>query len=358
MKLRGRLLCVISIILPACHRPISFDQSRSPFFEAGTGPEGFLPRTAKPDSLGLSSDGLMRLIAEAQAGHSHALILVKDGRVVVERYFGHPQEPMRINSGTKAIVSLAIGMLIRDGKISSVYAPLSTWFPEFRNGDKARITLWNVLTHTTGLSHEKTAETLYRQQDVVHYAASLPVIKEPGKDRSYSNEAVALLAGIVSSAAGKPLDAYLQEKLFGPMNISSYDWDKDPAGNPMAYGGLWMLPRDLARIGQLVLNNGRWEGKQLVPAAWIKMMTSPARNDIEHFGLLWGLYGYEAGPAKFVVTGFNSNGYQGQYLIVYPQERLVAVRMHARESDGEGEEYSFYPFEEQVGKLLSAAPQK
>jgi formylglycine-generating enzyme required for sulfatase activity len=306
---------------------------------------GFLPRTTNPQAI--DEAALARLIKQAQATHTHALIVIKDGRVLVERYFDHPQKNLRLNSATKSIVSLAIGALIGEGKISSLDAPLSTWFPQFKEGDKSKITLWNILTHTTGLYHEESAATLYHQRDVVQYALGLLTADEPGKRFSYSNEAVALLAGIVSAASGKPLDAYLQEKLFDPMGIQGVDWDRDPAGNPMAYGGLSMAPRDLARIGQLMLDSGRWKGRQLVPADWVRASTSPARGDIADYGLLWWLRD----------NGFSGDGWLGQYLVVYPRWRLVAVRMHEREAGNDMKENQDYGFED-FRKLALALVQR
>ena len=85
------------------------------------------------------------------------------------------------------------------------------------------------------------------------------------------------------------LEAYLKERLFKPMGITAVDWDRDPAGNVMPYGGLWLLP-DLARIGQLMGDSGRWNGKQLVPASWTRAATAPARDNLSYYGLLWWLY--------------------------------------------------------------------
>ncbi|MCX5794657.1 MAG: SUMF1/EgtB/PvdO family nonheme iron enzyme [Elusimicrobia bacterium] len=336
------------ILSPACWPAAVNDQE--PSFEPDQPSEGFLPRSSKPEALGIDKAALAKLVRQAQASHSHALIVIKDGRVVVERYFGRPPKPLRLNSVTKSVVSLAIGALIGEGKIAGVHAPLSTWFPQFKEGDKAKITLWNILTHTSGLYHEESAATLYHQRDVVQYALGLLTADEPGKRFSYSNEAVALLPGIVLAAAGKPLDAYLQEKLFGPMGITACDWDRDPAGNVMAYGGLSMAPRDLARIGQLMLDSGRWQGRQLVPGAWVRAATSPARSDIADYGLLWWLRG----------GGFGGEGWLGQYLQVYPEWRLVAVRMHGQEAGNDMKENQDYGFEDfkKMTLALVQHPQK
>jgi len=346
------LFTTLALFLSACQGTSTQPKPLS-FFDSTKGEADFFPRSS-PEAAGVDPAALAKLVSEAQAAHSSALIVLQDGHAVAERYFGHdPEQPIRINSVTKSIASLAIGQLIDDGKITSLDTPLSKWFPEWAKGEKAKITLRNILSHTSGLYHEASAAKLYQQRDVVRYARELTVTAEPGKDFSYSNEAVALLPGIVLAASGKPLDIYLQERLFKPLGISNYNWDRDAAGNVMAYGGLWLRPRDLARIGQLMLDSGRWKGKQLVPAAWVRACTSPARADIQDYGLLWWLYPKSAdAPA-----GFGGDGWLGQYLVVYPKHHLVAVRLHAAEAgndDRENRKYGFSAFRELLSALAPA----
>ena len=336
------LFPVLAAFLIACRE--NPGQSRQVvFFDSAASPQEFFPR-AEPEAVGIERAALAALVAEAQNTHSNALIVIKDGHVIAERYFGNvPKQPLRINSVTKSIVSLAIGQLIEDGKTPAVNTPLSTWFPEWTAGKKEKITLRHILIHTSGLSHQESAANLYRQPDVVGYARGLPVVDEPGKHFSYSNEAVALIPGIVLAASGKPLDIYLRERLFKPMGISDYKWDRDAAGNVLAFGGLWLLPRDLARIGKLMLDSGSWEGKQLIPAAWVRACTSPARADIPEYGLLWRLYpgGKDATAAA---AGFGGDGWLGQHLVVYPKWHLVVVRLHAIEAGNDEEENQKYGF--------------
>jgi len=244
----------------------------------------FFPR-GEGAALGLDPAALSALVGAAEKSHSDALILIKDGRVVVEEYFGHRPRPISIMSITKGIVSLAIGALIDEKKIPSVDAPLSTWFPEWGEGPKAKVTLRHVLTHSSGLEHQGPAK-LYAQPDRLAYVRQLPLVESPGQRVSYNNEAVELLSGIVRIAAGKPLDVYVKEKFFAPMDIVDFSWDKDSAGNVQTYADLSLSARDLAKIGQWMLDGGRWNGKQLVSSTWIAQSTSPARAD-SSIGLLW-----------------------------------------------------------------------
>lgn len=324
------------------------------FFDSPAVTGEFFPR-AEPETVGMEREALAKLVSEAKNAHSNALIVIKDGHVIAERYFGRPANvPLRINSITKSVVSLAIGQLIADGKIPSLGTPLSKWFPEWASGKKAKVTLWDIMAHTSGLYHEESAAKLYQQPDVVRYARGLPLADEPSKNFSYSNEAVALIPGIVQAESGKPLDKYLQARIFKPLGIVDYKWDRDAAGNVLAFGGLWLLPRDLARMGQLMLDAGRWNGKQLIPAPWVRACTSPARADIRDYGLLWRVYP-SLTESTSAAGGFGGDGWLGQYLVVYPEQRLVAVRLHAVESgndERENRKYGFASFREMVSGLV------
>lgn len=342
IKAQHLLFLPLAFLLSSC-RDTPPPPKQVVFFDSAAISDGFFPRS-EPEAVGVDPAALAALVAEAQNTHSHALIVIKDGRVIAERYFGHhTKQPLRINSVTKSVVSLAIGQLIADGKIPGLSTPLASWFPEWAVGKKAKVTVRGIMTHTSGLYHEESAAKLYQQPDVVSYARGLPLADEPGKNFSYSNEAVALIPGIVMAAAGKPLDTYLQDRLFKPLGISDYKWDRDAAGNVLAFGGLWLLPRDLARIGQLMLDSGRWKGNQLIPGAWVRACTSPARAGIPDYGLLWRLYPGQKAAAG-VTPGFGGDGWLGQYLVVYPKWHLVVVRLHAIEAGNDEKENQKYGF--------------
>ena len=342
IKAQRLLFLALAFLLSSC-RDTPPQPKQVLLFDSAAVPSEFFPRS-EPEAVGINPAALAALVAEAQNTHSNALIVIKDGRVVVERNFDRPaKQPLRINSVTKSIVSLAVGQLVADGKIPGLATPLARWFPEWAVGKKAKVILQHIMTHTSGLYHEESAAKLYQQPDVIRYARGLPLAGEPGKNFAYSNEAVALIPGIALAAAGKPLDIYLRDRLFEPMGISDYKWDRDAAGNVLAFGGLWLLPRDLARIGQLMLDSGSWEGKQLIPAAWVRAGTSPARADIPEYGLLWRLYPGRK-DATAAAAGFGGDGWLGQYLIVYPKWRLVVVRLHAIEAGNDEEENQKYGF--------------
>jgi len=183
-----------------------------------------------PESIAID-----RLIDAAEATHSDSLLVIKDKKVIVERYFGQKREPIgdgephRIEtmSVTKSFASLAIGFLLADKKIPSLDAPLSRWFPDFaKDPKKAKITLRHVLTHTTGIDHKPTATVMNHAEDRLAYVRALPVVDEPGTRFSYNNEATQLLSEVIAKSAGKPIDVYLDEKLFKPLGIRDWSWEK------------------------------------------------------------------------------------------------------------------------------------
>lgn len=370
-------------------------------------------------ALGLDRDALDAVIREAVKTDSDALLVMKGGQTVVERYFGKPMGPIETMSMTKSIVSIVIGMLIAEGKIASLDAPLSTWFDDWQTGLKAKVTLRHVLTHTSGLEHRQGARVLNEQNDRLAFVRKSPIVEEPGSRFSYSNEAVQLLSGVVLAAAGRPLDEYAADALFAPLGITTFSWDKDEAGNVQAFYGLALSARDLARIARLMLKRGEWQGRQVVPAAWVDASTTGTKETPYH-GLLWwirngrghvslagekleGLGGplrgvlgrhfpthaalwlevgshldeaqreklarlVDAGREPFVEVpgppiGFAADGWLGQQIIVLPKHEVIAIRQHRAPEDGSADDaynkqHGFFDLVRRLERALPMAPLK
>ena len=366
----------------------------------------------------LDPAALQRLLRAADVAHSDAVVLWKDGRPVGTWRFGRPRRKLEVMSITKSIVSLAIGRLVTTGGISSVDVPISQFYPEWREGPKRGITLRHVLTHTSGLQDRPDAGVeVERSRDLVHLALVADLSDPPGTRFVYNNKAVNLLTGVVEQATGKRLDLYLRDDLFAALGIRDFDWQLDSVGHAEVYAGLRMYPEDLAKLGQLVLDRGRWKGRRLIDAAWIDdaLRGTPLNP---RCGLLWWLIperttfiidddwlrALEAGgvdtaflrgvtairgryesldayiaaqrsvfgprwwdvvpaalaPARMNIArteygpmiGYEANGYLGQYLVVYPDRHIVAVRMIAPSSGSDVETTSFDAFRELVHALV------
>jgi CubicO group peptidase (beta-lactamase class C family) len=352
---------------------------------------------------GLVQESLDQLLKRAEASKSDAVVIYKDGKLVGEWTFGKPEGPIEAMSATKSVVNLAIGRLIDTGKLTSLDQPVHELFPEWRQGRKQKITIRHLLNHTSGLQNEKsTAVDIYPSPDFVKLALAAELSDEPGARFSYNNKAVNLLAGVVKVASGKRMDTYLRDEIFAPLGITDFSWTLDRAGNPHAMSGLQIRARDLAKLGQLMLDGGVWQGKRILSKKWIDESTRAGQWLNPSCGLLWWLkQGFrgmvaddlliaewrKAGNSEAFISkvlplkdkvfedrkaffaaleqafggkpgleiwydntwrkglpdgkmlpsttlGFYADGYLGQYLVVIPADRLVAVRQ-LRAPDGQ-----------------------
>lgn len=202
------------------------------------------------------------------------------------------------------------------------------------------------MTHTSGLAHEQAAGKLSAQRDRTRYAAALPLATPPGTRFSYNNEAAQLLGEVVRQAAGMPLDRYAREQLFAPLGIRELWWEKDAAGNVLAYYGLGLGGRDLARLGLLMLAGGAHGGAQILPREWVRRSIRPGLKRFPRMGLLWWLR-----PDG----SFNANGWQGQVLAVHPAHKLVVVRQRRpyTYTEQENRRYGMWRLFELAGRLVA-----
>jgi CubicO group peptidase (beta-lactamase class C family) len=288
-------------------------------------PDHALPVELNPARAGLDPLWLDRLLLAAEHARSDALVVVADGKVVCERYFGRAPSTMSLQSITKAISSLSLAYLLQEGKIESVDVPMSRWYPELGEHGRADISLRHVLTHTTGLEPGDTAE-LNRAPDRLAHSRSAALVHRPGTKFEYSNRAMNLVGGVVEAEAGVGVDTFLRQRLFGPLGITEVEWPGDSSGRSATYAGLALGALDLALIGQVLADGGVWQGRQIVPAPWITQMAQPASDVQADRGLAWSLR-----PTSVhndgTTMGFAHSGSGGQFLFVYPSARLVVVRL-------------------------------
>jgi len=233
------------------------------------------------------------LVTTARATRSDALVVLEDGRTVVEEYFGGPRQPIELMSCTKSIVSLLVGILIDDRKIASVDAPVATWFPEWETDTDARkrtITVGHLLSHTSGLECKPTTEEIYASADFVQLALAAPLVADPGTTFVYNNKATNLLARVIERAAGMKMDDFARERLFAPIGIGEFGWTRDRAGNPHGMAGLQLHATDFAAIGQLLLDGGVFADEPIISSAWLAASMRPWRPELApNCGLLWWL---------------------------------------------------------------------
>jgi CubicO group peptidase (beta-lactamase class C family) len=367
-------------------------------------------------ALGVDGEALDELIREAEQTRSDALVVLKDHQIVAERSFGSRRGPIETMSVTKSITALAVMMLIEDGKIRSLDEPVGRFIPEFSRGKRASITLRHLLTQTSGLAHQKDAKTLNSQKDRTAFARKAEPADEPGSTFSYNNSATQLLSVVVASAAGKPVDTFLDQRLFRPLGIRGWQWARDEGKNVQTYYGLALEALDLARIGQLLLDQGRSGEQQLLSAASIQQLHTPGPKN-PSYGLLWWIryerVVHELDPAALArhealtrgplgelggrvfpsaealwmeagarlspeargaiaalaeggspltrtrpdhPVGFYADGSLGQRLAIFPEQRLVVVRQRRRRPAAEESEALSFPKMLKLAQALARPP--
>jgi CubicO group peptidase (beta-lactamase class C family) len=229
------------------------------------------------------------LLARGKATHSDTVLVLHDGTPIGHYYRdGTPPGPIELMSATKSVVALGIGQLLGDGRIKSLDQPVSDFYPEWKQGLKAGITVRMLLDHTSGIQNVPQApKEIYPAPDAVQLALAADLTSAPGQKFSYNNKAVNLLAGIIRKASGQTMDTFFRDGLFKAMDIHPGPWDKDQTGHPYAMAGLKLTAADAAKLGQLVLDHGRWKGRQQVPADFIDTMLAPGQEQDPTCGLLW-----------------------------------------------------------------------
>lgn len=231
---------------------------------------------------------LDKILLRAKETNSDSVLIMQNGKIIGEYYSGKKDEKIELMSCTKSIVSLAIGRLIEQGKIKSVEQPVYEFYPEWKQGKKTSITIKHLLNHTSGLQNVPNTELeIYPSKDFVKLALAAEISDEPGTKFSYNNKAANLLAGIVQVASGKRLDVFMRDEFFNPMQIKDFGWTLDAAGNPHVMAGLQISAADFIKFGQLMLNRGKWDGKQIVGEKWVDDSLAQSQPFVQTGGLLW-----------------------------------------------------------------------
>ncbi|MEO7068367.1 MAG: serine hydrolase domain-containing protein [Rhodanobacter sp.] len=235
-----------------------------------------------------ADNALTQLLERGKQTHSDAVLVLQDGHELGHYYRnGNAPGPLELMSVTKSVVALGIGQLIDQGKIKSLDQPVADFYPEWRQGRKKDITLRMLLNHTSGLQDLRyTNVEVYPAPDAIQLALAAELVSKPGTTAFYSNKAVNLLGGIIQKASGQPMDVFFGDGLFKAMGIQPGPWAKDQTGHPYAMAGLHLTAADLAKLGQLVLNRGQWQGHQLLSASFIASMLASSSME-GTYGLLW-----------------------------------------------------------------------
>ncbi|MFO1120970.1 MAG: serine hydrolase [Hyphomicrobiales bacterium] len=308
--------------------------------------------SAQPASLGLSPDIdrlLEAAVAQGEFPGLHALLLLRHGRLALERYFPGrdalwgrdlglvehgPDRLHDLRSVTKSIVGLLYGVALAAGLVPPPRTRLLALYPQRDDGDprRRRITIGHVLSMRMGIAWSEGTDydnpanseiAMEAAPDRIGYVLSRPMVEPPGTRWAYCGGATALLGDLIARGSGQDLEAFARDRLFAPMGITDLEWVRGHDGVPVSSSGLRMRPRDLARLGQMVLDGGRMDSLRLVPSNWLAQSFQP-RGQIEsglRYGYQWWIGSLAASGKRWAAAYGNG----GQRLIVIPSLGLVVV---------------------------------
>ena len=281
---------------------------------------------ATPESQGISSDLFAALLRELDASKDtemHHFMALRHGKVICECNFApYPKGMWHItHSMCKSITGMAIGMLIEEGKLKldeNIYDIFSDQMNALSKIFRPVITVENLLTMTSGVTFNESG--IVSGNDWLGSFLNASVNGKPGTEFQYNSLNTYVLSAIVTKRTGETLTEYLTPRLFGPLGITKYYWETCPKGIIKGGWGLFLCAEDMAKLGQLYLQKGKWNGQQLVSEYWIEISTTrhlKTQNDTYGYGYqLW----MEQRPGSF-----EYNGMLGQNVIIYPDMDMVLV---------------------------------
>jgi CubicO group peptidase (beta-lactamase class C family) len=237
-------------------------------------------QVSTPQEQGLDPQLVAKLYLEAEEVETiRSLLVVKDGYLIAEKYFhgGGMDEKERLQSVTKSFTSALVGIALEEGCLTSVDQKMLEFFPELadkvKDPRKSQITIRQMLEMRAGYPWEESTPELFEMLYAGFRPSLLvdvPLVYDPGTDFDYSNLTSHLLGIVVARACNTDLKTLAQEHLFTPMNIEMGDWIQDWEGYYNGHADLHLTARDMAKFGQLYLNDGEYQGQQLVPAEWVR----------------------------------------------------------------------------------------
>lgn len=293
----------------------------------------------KLDSVLLDANSKIVTNTSASFKNIESFIVVGKGLAKFEKYYGGTNRDSlhHLQSQTKSIVSLLMGIAIDKGYIKSEEEPVATYFPEYFSKEdhlKFSVRIKDLLTMSAGFVWEEMLPqddpkndnaNMYRSRKWLQYALSRPMAQTPFTRFKYNSGNPMIVAGIIEKATGMKLDDFAEKNLFIPLGITKYRWLKDSTGFCHAGGGLYLKPSDVLKIGILIQNKGKWENTQIISETWLnKTFQSYFTTEFSGNG-----YGYFWWVKEMKVNGdrttkvISAQGAGGQYMYVIPEYDLV-----------------------------------
>ncbi len=301
-------------------------------------------QTAAPASVDLDTAKLALIYDFIQSDiHEdfHSLVVVKDKKLVIDRYYnGYDLNSTNdIRSATKSITSALVGLAIEDGYIEGLDTKILTFLQDYApfahdSPQKQAVTIENLLTMASGFDanaddaaspgHE---DRLFEADDWIRFCLDVPMANEPGEVWAYTSMNTFLLGAIIAKASNETLQEYSHRRLFQPLGMKNYRWSTTPRGDVIAQGNFFITARDMAKIGSLYLNDGRWGEAQVLPADWVKESLK-GRYPVSWDG--YDQYGYQWYTHSLSIRGksvkyYLASGNGGNKIYVIPEHRMVVA---------------------------------
>ena len=283
-------------------------------------------------------NNMMQEIVKGSYPNVHSILIIKDGKLVFEEYFyEHDRNKLHeLRSATKSFVSALTGIAIEKKYIKSKNEPVLNFFPEYviqqDVAAKRKITIENLLTNQSGLdcdvSDSKSVgneTTMNNSDDWVKFTLDLPMVDSAGGKGRYCSGNPITLCSIIEKATQQPLADFAQQNLFGPLGIKNYVWNFKPDKSSVeTFCQLYLNSRDMAKFGLMYLNNGNWNGTQVVPTEWVEQ--SFAKHSVVQgldYGYLWWSKYFDVEGVRYYAKGAQGNG--GQKIYIWEAQNMVTV---------------------------------
>ena len=279
-----------------------------------------------------------------------AFLVIKNDSILYEKYFDGYSESSKSNSFSmaKSIVVTLLGKAIMEGKIKGFDQPVSDFFDEYKAGFGAELTVGNLASMSSGMEwNEKyysiiniTTES-YFTDDLRSLILNQKIINKPGQKFRYSSGDTQLLGMVIEKATNTNLSDYLKNNFTIPMgfeNEALWQLDSEESGIEKAYCCFASNAKDFARFGKLYKNNGKWNNEILLDSTFINKAINPVYEDSPYYGYGWWLYTFEDKKV------FTMNGHRGQFVIVFPEEDIIIVRLGDKNQEGDNDDGDLYKY--------------
>lgn len=323
--------------------------------------DGWLVDT--PEAKGLSIDVLEDIHAtlhdEDQFFNTKSLLIARGGKLVYEDYIQDQADRDiigHVQSMTKSLNSLVMGIALHEGYIDSLNQPIVDLIPAVypSNDTKQDITVRNLLTMTSGLDIDNSIFSVRMYIDkpanIAEYILDLPLYADPGTRFYYRDCDPHLLSYIIGEQSGQALEDIARDRILEPLGIDDYHWGSDHNGTSMGSHGFHAKPRDLLKIGQLVLQNGSWAGEQLIDSTWIAESTQLQIETPQDYSWNYGYYWWMV--PEF--NGFSAWGHGGNFIMVLPDYDMVLVLTSMPDTNDEMVGSTLDQFENLIRPLIVA----